>query len=418
MSALLASRDPRRRVCPDYVCPLRALPRSISRRFCSGGSSVSQPRVALAGFYGLGNYGDDLMAHICAVHLAEHGIPCTLFSLGEGDRDSLATPEFLRAGLRSTNDARALVQGADILVWGGGGLLVSWKERVYRRRFPGVAEKFDRLVRLARDQGLVRCAISVGGNDGTDTALSPDYKRLFLDGARYVSVRNPSDLGLLRALGIDGDCFPDLVWRAGNREPVRRRSAGPMRIGLDIYFSNLGDQKALHFGLLLQALAWKCPDVTFVCLNSTRRAAGSSMGFHRWIRGKNVEHYQFHDFDRDASMLAGLDLLVSSRLHVPMVCLGHGVPVVWTFCEQKTRLFLQTIGLSEMNYGHGRMAEFVRMISTPEQLASFLARYPFPDTESLFRASGGHLQKLVEVVRSTRTDSASAGRDLDPQPAS
>jgi len=101
-------------------------------------------------------------------------------------------------------------------------------------------------------------------------------------------------------------------------------------------------------------------------------------------------------------MLASLDLLVSSRLHVPVVCLGHHVPVAWTFCEKKTRLFLHTLGLGAMDFGHGRILEFARMLGSRDGLDAYLAGYPFPDTAALFRASGGHLQQLINIVRAVR----------------
>ena len=125
---------------------------------------MSEARVGLIGFYGVGNYGDDLMAFLCASHLVKQGFPCTIFSLGEPGRDSLNTPSFERLAVRITRDPHELVQGVDMLVSGGGGLLVSWVDREFRRRFPGVAEKLYCLIELSRRKGLPRCAVSVGGD--------------------------------------------------------------------------------------------------------------------------------------------------------------------------------------------------------------------------------------------------------------
>lgn len=369
---------------------------------------MNPARVGLIGFYGVGNYGDDLMAHLCADHLVEQGFPCTLFTLGEPGSDSLAKRAFERPGILVTRDPRELVSTADILVWGGGGLLVSWNDRTFRRRFPGVAEKLLAAVQLARQKGLVRCAVSVGGNGGTDTRLSPEYKRLFMDGARYASVRNPSDLALLQTLGVEGEVFPDLVWRAGTPALRHRPPGDRLRIGLDVYLANLADRRGLYFAAILQALVWRCPHHTFVCLNSTDRGSRRSSPLGRWNRlyGGNVEHYQFNDFADDASTLASLDLLLSSRLHVPVVCLAHHVPVVWTFCEKKTQVFLRTLGLEAMDFGHGRILEFTRTLTRRDRLDAFLADYPFPDVAGLFHASGGHLQQLVNIVQAVRGSTA------------
>lgn len=366
---------------------------------------MSEPQVGLVGFYGVGNYGDDLMASLCASHLVEHGFPCTVFSLGKPGRDSLTTPSFEHLAVRITHDPRELVRVADMLVWGGGGLLVSWDERTFRRRFPGIAEKFHCLVELSRLKGLPRCAVSVGGDGRSVSHLTPAYKELFMEGAYYASVRNSSDLTILQNLGVKGEVFPDLVWRAGSAASSSRPPGDRLRIGLDVYLANLADRCGLHFAALLQALVWRCPQHTFVCLNSNHRTARPSSP-NRWLRlqGKNVEHYQFHDFSQDATMLGSLNLLVSSRLHVPVVCLGHRVPVVWTFCERKTQVFLHALGLKAMDFGHGRVLEFADLLVHGEKLEAFLANYPFPDTEALFHSSKAHLNRLIDFVRAIRCD--------------
>ena len=364
---------------------------------------MSEARVGLIGFYGVGNYGDDLMAFLCASHLVKQGFPCTIFSLGEPGRDSLNTPSFERLAVRITRDPNELVQGVDMLVSGGGGLLVSWVDREFRRRFPGVAEKLYCLIELSRRKGLPRCAVSVGGDGRIVPHLMPAYKELFMRGACYGSVRNPSDLTILENLGVKGEVFPDLVWRAGSNAMSSRTPNDRLRIGLDVYLANLAERRGLHFAAVLQTLVWRCPQYTFVCLNSNNRATRPSSP-NRWLRlrGRNVEHYHFHDFEHAAALLGSLNLLVSSRLHVPVVCLAHRVPVVWTFCERKTQVFLGALGLEAMDFGHGRVLKFVDLLTHGEKLEAFLTNYPFPDVTGLFHSSGGHLHRLIDFVRGIR----------------
>jgi len=61
-----------------------------------GEPALSPSHVVLLGYYGHGNYGDDLMAWMIARHLGTEGISCSVFSLGDGPRDSLLVPDFVR----------------------------------------------------------------------------------------------------------------------------------------------------------------------------------------------------------------------------------------------------------------------------------------------------------------------------------
>ena len=222
-------------------------------------------------------------------------------------------------------------------------------------------------------------------------------------GVCYGSVCNPSDLTILENLGVKGEVFPDLVWRAGSNAMSSRTPNDRLRIGLDVYLANLAERRGLHFAAVLQTLVWRCPQYTFVCLNSNNRATRPSSP-NRWLRlrGRNVEHYHFHDFEHAAALLGSLNLLVSSRLHVPVVCLAHRVPVVWTFCERKTQVFLGALGLEAMDFGHGRVLKFVDLLTHGEKLEAFLTNYPFPDVTGLFHSSGGHLHGLIDFVRGIR----------------
>ena len=74
----------------------------------------------LLGYYGRGNYGDDLMAWMIARHLGTEGISCSVFSLGDGPRDSLLVPDFVRSGIESTQDPEAALSRPAFVVKGGG----------------------------------------------------------------------------------------------------------------------------------------------------------------------------------------------------------------------------------------------------------------------------------------------------------
>ncbi len=359
-----------------------------------------RPRVGLIGFYGLGNFGDDLMAWLCARHLADHGLAATLLSLGAGDRDSLAGDNLPPVpGLATTGDPSRFVADSDVLVWGGGGLLISWQGTPLWRWHGATVAATTRAVELACARGTPRLAISVGGNGRAEAHLEPPYKNRFLDGAHRVTVRNPEDLATLAALGLPGACYPDLVWQVGRLRPAPAPAGrGGLRIGLDLYPANLRHRRALYLVAILQAAALARRDVTFVCLNSTHRSQGESTALGRFLRGPNVERYQFRRIEADLEVLAGLDLVLSGRLHVPVCCLAAGVPALALFPEAKTRTFFERIGCPGAISGHAQMPGLARQLVRPGGLEALIRSCRFPDVAALVAGSHGHLDVLRTSV--------------------
>ncbi len=120
-------------------------------------------RVALLGFYGIGNFGDDLMTYLFAEHLAAHHVPYSLFSLRHAERDSPKFEDFPMLPEGPQHDPEPFLESCELAAWGGGGLLVSWPIGEFRKRFLGVEEQFDRIAALANARGIRRSAFSVGG---------------------------------------------------------------------------------------------------------------------------------------------------------------------------------------------------------------------------------------------------------------
>ena len=96
------------------------------------------PRVALAGYYDAGNFGDDLSAVLFGLALRRYGIPFSVYGLCE--------PYAQRFGFERAASPDELLAGADAFVWGGGGLLVSWPPVTYRLLYRSAASRLDALV--------------------------------------------------------------------------------------------------------------------------------------------------------------------------------------------------------------------------------------------------------------------------------
>ncbi|MBP1596266.1 MAG: polysaccharide pyruvyl transferase [Acidobacteria bacterium] len=349
-------------------------------------------RVALVGYYGRGNFGDDLMAVLFGFALRQAGVDFTIYRLCREEAD--------RYGFRTTDSARDLLSDARLLLWGGGGLLVPWPRILYALLYPRVSGEYARLIRTAGDLGLRFCALSVGGSGECPPQLTPEYKQDFLNAAEYISVRNPRDIDLLKQNGVPGDYFPDVIWQTLDHFPAPSRGRGTSRIGVDIYLSNLARKRALHFLPLLWNVIRMRPDCEFTFLDSTNRNVRSSRSPGRFIRGGNIRNYQFSDLAADIEFLSSLDLLISSRLHAPMICMGYGVPVLSIFGEKKTALMMENLGMSCYSFGHGQMKALASLLAQKDRLARFLEQFRFPEVDRLRRESYGHQDRLHAILQS------------------
>lgn len=348
-------------------------------------------RVALTGYYGRGNFGDDLMAVIIGQALRKWGI--------EPRVSGLCEPYAGRFGFEVARTPRELLDDVDLLVWGGGGALVSWRGRKVDKETRLQLETHVELLDEAKRRGVRTVAISVGG-DGDPSAPHPGERRARLISlASWMTVRNQADMAIPQSAGIPCRYFPDIVWGTSDFFPApARRRGGRLRIGVDIYFANLQRQHAAYMVALMQTAVLRRPDIEFIFVDSTNRACSPYRCIGRAVWGPNVTRYQFEQPEADLELLGGLDALVSTRLHVPVVCLQYGVPVASVFGEGKTRMLFESLGFSEHSYRHSRMAEWAKVMLARQGWERWIESYRFLPADELREASRGHLRVLAEEV--------------------
>jgi polysaccharide pyruvyl transferase WcaK-like protein len=348
------------------------------------------PKVALAGFYSAGNFGDDLSAVLFGLALRRLGIPFSVYGLCE--------PYARRFGFERAASPEALLDGAGAFVWGGGGLLVSWSRLTYRLLYPSAASRLDRLVRAVVGREIPVLLASVGGDGRPVLELTPAYKARLLAAARAVTVRNPQDVAALQAQGKPSAYFPDIVWGLSRVVPVERRRHERLRIGVDLYPSNLIRQRALHLLPRLQSAVRERPDCDFVFIDTTNASRKPYRGLAGVIRGANVSRWQFRDLDEDLACVASLDAVFSSRFHVPIVAMQYGVPAVSVFAEQKTRLLYANLGLEQHSYDVGRSTALFSLLRSRAELDRLVGDFAVPDTAKLGADSLGHIDALRDAL--------------------
>ena len=148
------------------------------------------PRVGLVGLYGQGLFADDLMGVIFGLFLRRLGVPFSVYKL--------CKPYAEAFGFTVAHSVEELLEDAQALLWGGGGLLVPWSNLVYNLVYPHLEADYSRLIAATRAKGIPMYAFSVGGSGEYPRKLTPSYKQSFLESAEYISVRNREDLPLLQ----------------------------------------------------------------------------------------------------------------------------------------------------------------------------------------------------------------------------
>jgi polysaccharide pyruvyl transferase WcaK-like protein len=292
----------------------------------------------------------------------------------------------------------------NLLVWGGGGVLLPFHPKLHERLFPGVAEQLERMLRMAQRRAVRVCAVSVGGDGSEVVESSPPYRETLIRLAEYVSVRTPADQERLRRRGVASDCFPDIVWqtpRLVGSEAAHRRIPGTgrrLRVGIDVYFSNLARQGALHLLPLLAVLIRARRDIEFVLMDSTNRAMRPPHRLVGVMKGPNVQVKQFCDLASDLTLLRSLDVLMTSRLHTMVAAMSFGVPSVSLCGEKKTKLMLDTLDRRDLYFGRRRAALFLTSMSRQGALHRFVEGYDPPDVERLARESDGHVRALLRFA--------------------
>jgi hypothetical protein len=131
------------------------------------------PVVGLVGFYGHGNFGDDLMALIFGLFLRRIGVSFSVYRF--------CPPCAARFSFSVVQSAEELLESADVLLWGGGGLLAPWPNLTYRVLYPRVASECSRLIGAALRRGVTLLASSVGG-DGS----CPGFSIIWESGERLI----------------------------------------------------------------------------------------------------------------------------------------------------------------------------------------------------------------------------------------
>ena len=344
-------------------------------------------KIALFGNYNDHNFGDDLMAVIFGRFLQQSNVEFSVYKLCR----QYAEPY----GLHVADSIETLLEGKDLLILGGGGMLSDGAETSAQYQ----ADRC-RLFELAQQRDLPIYGFSLGGSGRYPQPILP-FQQLFLQAAHYISVRNPEDVHWIKQIkpNLQMDYYPDIVWQTSACFPKQRTQHRRLAIGIHLHVTPLIRRRAIYVPVLLSAIVRLRRDIDFVLIDITGKRE-NMFRLTKWFgHGPNVRYYQFDRLTKDLDALSSLDLLCTTQLHTGVACMSYGIPFISLFGHPKTKLFLDNLQLSSLYYEHRHMPALCSLLLSSRRLSNFLDTFKVPDIDRLQRASLGHLEMLKSYIQ-------------------
>ncbi len=323
-------------------------------------------RAGFTGYYGMGNFGDDLFGAVCTAAARQlwHAQPLVVGPRLDGvDAGCTVASEAMAArygdtgaagkGIRLLSFCRGVL-GSDVLVLGGGSVITG-------------RESFRKPLMLGaqRMRGLSLAAVGVS----VDPFRSEEARRRvaeFLGRFAYISVRDRRSFELVSSLGLEttlhaGRDLAGMLPLLSPRPPKTPRLPGQM-LTLGVSPCNYSvrpeypaPEPAQWEDALIDALVELAPrlplQVKVFSLNRHPRHGDEALAtdLQRRLQAKGLSASTWFYRDRDpvkgVAAIAECDAMVSARLHGAIVAYMEAVPLVMVDYHRKCRDFADDIGL-------------------------------------------------------------------------
>jgi polysaccharide pyruvyl transferase WcaK-like protein len=287
--------------------------------------------VGLFGYYGRHNFGDDLMATLFAREIHGCGAECVVFgwdaNLGH------------RYGSETTRSLDEFVERSDLVIYGGGGALLPQSNNQPFSKLIG------ELVDECNRRSVPLACLSIGGAGLPLCDVTPATRRRLVDSAMAVTVRDPNEMLLLRDACVQAEFFEDVVWTAAAAFPCLHRShsdAAVARIAVNLYPDA---SRRLQLDAAFAAISKQQGEAKWHFVESHTFPAEYRQAYAPTVPCDRFEAVQFQSVEEGLEILAGCDLVVTSRLHIGVAAMSFGIPCVALAPEPKTKNCFAHLGL-------------------------------------------------------------------------
>ena len=295
----------------------------------------SDKQALIVGPYRVHNFGDDLIGAVIAKHLQAHGYSVSIPRLSADNARWLET--------QHAESYDGLFEASDLVVLGGGGIMSDTAGAK-----PGAS--YLEIISRAVAQGALTTQPLVITGVGAGPWLRDKSRRLALEVseiAHRVGVRDLESYEHLRGLGVDDNKIvagADLALLASDYLRFRRRRARGRTIGLQFDISLFEDMRENPNLDAIQAA------VVGFANDNVRNVVLVSNGRHRSQLAEaapDCELLRYARLKEFLPRLAGLDVLMTSHLHLAITAYSQRIPSFSLYVREKTRRFYDQIGHPE-----------------------------------------------------------------------
>lgn len=344
-------------------------------------------KVAVWGSYNFGNYGDELMALMVALHLRKLGAQPVVYGLPT----HVANTE----KLETTQDIDYALNGASFCVFGGGSLFSTGKAN----RGEYAEKKKDEYRAFASALDRHNCPlylISVGGDGPFDRGADIEpFRRVIVNKASSLTatVRNRCDAIRLHAkYGMNATYCPDILLSLDRFWSLPRIVLGtePLRVGLalegtwrrvPVWASRFGGTRA----------------VELVNLQTVRR---SRLAIPK-TSVDVIPTIEYHDPITMLHEIASLDLIVTHKLHIGLTAMAMGIPYICVGRTLKCKAFLYEVNSPNAYWGDKlkvlRKVRLFRLLSSKAAVKAACRLIDWDTVEAHKKESWGHLTALEHL---------------------
>jgi polysaccharide pyruvyl transferase WcaK-like protein len=284
-----------------------------------------KPRIGLVGFFGWGNYGDELFLQQWVRRLDPwfEAVPV----------NDLLLPPYMSRG------AEAVVEDLEAVIIGGGDIVLPNKS----------SSLYWNPAWLERDVYIV--GVGVPFHDASQRAEAIVEMGEFFrhPRVRYISARDEESAAWIRqrlrpdvpvVVHADLAFAPDL--------PPARDYAGGKTIGLALRAGKFGARNDYsNLRELVSSAVSRGYTPKIIVLATGRRAAEDREALDG-LGIDDAEVIESADLDALSSAIGGLDVLASMKLHGAIIAARYGVPTIALEDNTKNRLLLRSLGLEEL----------------------------------------------------------------------
>ncbi len=301
----------------------------------------TRPRVGLVGFYGPGNYGDELFLDVFREHLGTAMDLDVVF-------DSPRRPYFARP-------VRDIVREHDAIIIGGGDLLIPWS----------LGDRYWLTDYLRRPVHIVGVGVPTWrpAKASVVTALSRFLRHR---NVRSISVRDEESAAWIREhirprVAVEADA--DLVFAL--TLPAVERPVEPPILGITVRWRQGGDDYSA-----VRALARRGRDLgyrlrTIVLSTGDVRGRDEAALAELDLAGDDVEHVVSDDLGVLTRAIGECTMLASHKFHGSVVATGYGVPSISMSTTDKNRNLMRRLGRPEFVCGFDDPALADRLTRPP-----------------------------------------------------